>query len=221
MSQKILVIDDETQIVQICSDYIRAAGFEVITAEDGVKGLALARQEQPNLIVLDIMMPEMNGLDFLRTIRREVDVPVILLSARVDESDKLVGLELGADDYITKPFSPRELIARIRTVLRRVGPELPEETTNMGKVFLDRAHYQLQLPDRTIDLTPTEFEILAILMNHKGVIFSRAQLLKSIRGVSFESYERAIDSHIRNIRRKLEPENYIVTVHGIGYKFEE
>ena len=220
MAKKILVIDDEAQIVEICSDYIKAAGFDVITASNGLKGLVAARREKPDLIVLDLMMPEMDGLDFCRTLRRENDTPIIMLTARVDETDKLIGLELGADDYITKPFSPRELVVRIRVVLRRISSEPTSEIIRVGQVELDRAHYQLKLPERTIVLTPTEFEILATLMSQPGRIFSRAQLLNVVRGVSFESYERAIDSHIRNLRRKLEPAEFIVTVHGVGYKFE-
>ncbi|PKO13809.1 MAG: DNA-binding response regulator [Chloroflexi bacterium HGW-Chloroflexi-10] len=220
MAKKILVIDDEAQIVEICSDYIKAAGFDVITASDGLKGLSAARREKPDLIVLDLMMPEMDGLDFCRTLRRDSDTPIIMLTARVEETDKLIGLELGADDYITKPFSPRELVARIRVVLRRVGSEPSSDIIRVGQAELERSHFQLNLPDRSIGLTPTEFEILATLMSQPGRIFSRAQLLHAVRGVAFESYERAIDSHIRNLRRKLEPAEFIVTVHGVGYKFE-
>ncbi len=220
MLKKILVIDDEPQIVEICSDYIKAAGFDVVTANDGLSGLALARREQPDLIVLDLMMPGMDGLDVCRTLRREKDVPIIILTARVEETDKLIGLELGADDYITKPFSPRELVARIRVVLRRIIKDPSAEFIRVADIILDRSHYQLKLEDRTIDLTPTEFEILATLMSQPGRIFTRSQILYAVRGISFESYERAIDSHIRNLRRKLEPKMYIVTVHGVGYKFE-
>jgi two-component system alkaline phosphatase synthesis response regulator PhoP len=220
MLKKILVIDDEPQIVEICSDYIKAAGFDVVTANDGLSGLALARREQPDLIVLDLMMPGMDGLDVCRTLRREKDVPIIILTARVEETDKLIGLELGADDYITKPFSPRELVARIRVVLRRIIKDPSAEFIRVADIILDRSHYQLKLEDRTIDLTPTEFEILATLMSQPGRIFTRSQILYAVHGISFESYERAIDSHIRNLRRKLEPKMYIVTVHGVGYKFE-
>lgn len=221
MAKKILVIDDEPQIVEICSDYIKAAGYEVVSAANGSEGLLKARQEKPDLIVLDIMMPEMDGFEFCRMIRRENDVPIIMLTARVEEMDKLIGLELGADDYITKPFSPRELVARIRVVLKRIVNEPGSDLIRVGDVVLDRAHYQIQLSDRIIDLTPTEFEIMANMMSQPGRIFSRSQLLNAVRGVSFESYERAIDSHIRNLRRKLEPGEHIVTVHGVGYKFEE
>jgi len=165
-------------------------------------------------------MPEMDGLDVCREIRRESNVPIIMLTARVEETDKLIGLELGADDYITKPFSPRELVARVRVVLRRAANTPDNEIIRAGDVELDRAHYEVHLPDKTIPLTSTEFEILATLMSQPGRIFSRPQLLIATHGVSFESMERAIDSHIRNLRRKLEPDDLIVTVHGVGYKFE-
>jgi|SRR5689334_18715896 len=224
MSKKILVIDDEPKIVEICQDYLKAAGFDVVTAADGPRGLAAARREKPDLIVLDLMLPGMDGLDVCRTLRRESDTPIIMLTARVEESDKLVGLELGADDYITKPFSPRELAARVRVVLRRAGGDPFSDVIRAGDVTLDRTRYEALLPDKTVVLTPTEFEILASLMSQPGRIFSRAQLLTAAHGVAFESYERAIDSHIRNLRRKLETDDgrqrYIVTVHGVGYKFE-
>jgi DNA-binding response OmpR family regulator len=220
MPKKILIVDDEPQIVEICQDYLKAAGYDTVTASNGAKGLTLARREKPDLIVLDLMMPEMDGLEVCRTIRRESDVPIIMLTARVEETDKLIGLELGADDYITKPFSPRELVARVRVVLRRVISAPENDTIRVGEVELDRAHYEVHLPDKTISLTSTEFEILATLMSQPGRIFSRAQLLTATHGITFESLERAIDSHVRNLRRKLEPAELIVTVHGIGYKFE-
>ena len=226
MSKTILVIDDAPKIVEICRDYLVAAGFDVITASDGPQGLAAARHARPDLIVLDLMLPGMDGLDVCRAMRRESSTPIIMLTARVEESDKLVGLELGADDYLTKPFSPRELVARVRTVLRRAsGPAAPAEVIRAGALSLDRARYHAVLPDREVALTPTEFEILAALAGQPGRIFSRAQLLTVARGVAFESYERAIDSHIRNLRRKIEPSEgeprYIITVHSVGYKFAE
>ena len=220
MPKKILIVDDEPQIVEICRDYLRAAGYETITAGNGVQGLSLTRRDKPDLIVLDLMMPEMDGLEVTREIRRVSDVPIIMLTARVEETDKLIGLELGADDYITKPFSPRELVARIRVVLRRVVNSPDNDTIRAGNVELDRAHYEVHLPDKTVPLTSTEFEILATLMSQPGRIFSRAQLLTATHGVTFESLERAIDSHVRNLRRKLEPAELIITVHGVGYKFE-
>lgn len=228
MTKTILVIDDEPKIAEICRDYLTAAGFAVITASDGPKGLAAARRDRPDLIVLDLMMPGMDGLDVCRELRREANTPIIMLTARVEETDKLVGLELGADDYVTKPFSPRELVARVRTVLRRAaGPAAPAEIIRAGNITLDRSRYRAVLPDREVALTPTEFEILAALASQPGRIFSRAQLLTVARGVAFESYERAIDSHIRNLRRKIEPSDeqaepkHIITVHGVGYKFAE
>ena len=226
MSKTILVIDDEPKIADLCRDYLRAAGFAAITAADGIQGLAVARRERPDLVVLDLMLPGMDGLDVCRALRRESSVPIIMLTARVDESDRLVGLELGADDYLSKPFSPRELVARVRSVLRRAGgAAAPADVIRAGELKLDRARFKVNLPDREIVLTPTEFEILAVMAAQPGRVFSRAQLLTAAHGVAFESYERAIDSHIRNLRRKLqagsdEPE-YIQTVHGIGYKFTE
>ena len=199
---------------------MHAAGYDILTAGDGLQGLALARSEKPDLVVLDLMLPGMDGLDLCRSLRQQGNVPIIMLTARIEEADKLVGLELGADDYITKPFSPRELVVRVRTVLRRASGDATSEVIRVGNLTLDRARYQVNLPDRSAVLTTTEFELLAIMMSQPGRIFTRAQLLNAVRGVSFESYERAIDSHIRNLRRKLEPGDYIVTVHGIGYKFE-
>ncbi|MBP7690697.1 MAG: response regulator transcription factor [Anaerolineales bacterium] len=226
MSKTILVIDDEPRIAEICRDYLSAAGFEVLTAGAGRQGLALARKAKPDLVVLDLMLPELDGLDVCRELRRESAVPIVMLTARVEESDKLVGLELGADDYLTKPFSPRELVARVRAVLRRSEGGPATELVRAGALSLDRTRYRAGLRaadggEREVTLTPTEFEILAALAAQPGRVFSRAQLLSVARGVSFESYERAIDSHIRNLRRKLEPVDCIITVHGVGYKFVE
>ena len=218
--KKILLEDDEPQILEICRDYLQKSGYEVAVAADGLQGLSAAGREKPDLIVLDLMLPEMDGLDVCRTIRRESNVPIIMLTARVEETDKLIGLEIGADDYMTKPFSPRELVARVRVVLRRVGGDPGAEMIRVGEVSLDRGHYEVRIGDRVVALTPTEFEIMAALMSQPGRIFSRSQLLNAAHGVAFESYERAIDSHIRNLRRKLEPGELIVTVHGVGYKFE-
>jgi len=224
MPKKILVVDDEPKIVDICRDYLQAAGFDVIQANDGRKGLAAARSEQPDLVVLDLMMPGMDGLDVCRELRRDGTVPIIMLTARVEETDKLVGLELGADDYLTKPFSPRELVARVRTVLRRTSVSPQSDILRVGELELDRGRFRVVIGGTEIILTPTEFELLALLASQPGRIFSRSQLLEAVRGVSFESYERAIDSHIRNLRRKIEPEEsqprYIQTVYGVGYKLE-
>jgi DNA-binding response OmpR family regulator len=220
MPKKILLVDDEPEILEICRDYLKASGYDVVTAKDGAQGLSAFRRERPDLIVLDLMMPEMDGLDLCRAIRRESNVPIIMLTARVEETDKLIGLELGADDYMTKPFSPRELVARVKVVLRRVSGDPAAEVIRVGNVLLDRAQYEVQIGKRVVTLTPTEFEIMATLMSQPSRIFSRNQLLNAVHGVAFESYERAIDSHIRNLRRKLEPDELIFTVHGVGYKFE-
>jgi len=201
MPKKILLVDDEPEILEICRDYLKASGYDVVTAKDGVQGLAAFRREKPDLIVLDLMLPEMDGLDVCRAIRRESNVPVIMLTARVEETDKLVGLEIGADDYMTKPFSPRELVARVRVVLRRVSGDSTAEVIRVDNVSLDRAHYEVQIRERTVQLTSTEFEIMATLMSQPGRIFSRNQLLTAVHG------------------HKLEPDELIFTVHGVGYKF--
>jgi two-component system alkaline phosphatase synthesis response regulator PhoP len=223
MSKKILIVDDEPKIVEICRDYLKAAFFDTVIANDGPSALTAVERENPDLIILDLMLPGMDGLDVCREVRREHNTPIIMLTARVDEADKLIGLELGADDYMTKPFSPRELVTRVRTVLRRVTGNSPAEIIRVSDLTLDRNRYVAILPEGEVSLTPTEFEILATLASQPGRIFSRSQLLVAVRGVAFESYERAIDSHIRNLRRKLEPAEgepkYIITVHGVGYKF--
>lgn len=225
MPKKILIIDDEAKIVEICQDYLKAAGFSVITSLDGQGGLDKARKEKPDLILLDLMLPGMDGLDVCRELRKEANTPIIMLTARVEETDKLIGLEIGADDYITKPFSPREMVARVRTVLRRAQGDPAAEVIRAGILTLDRNRFIVMIGQKEITLTPTEFEILATLASQPGRIFSRSQLLMAVRGVAFESYERAIDSHIRNLRRKLEADEsgfeWIVTIHGVGYKFNE
>ncbi len=225
MSKKVLIIDDEAKIVEICQDYLKAAGFSVVTSLDGQMGLEKARHEKPDLILLDLMLPGMDGLDVCRELRKESNTPIIMLTARVEETDKLIGLEIGADDYITKPFSPREMVARVRTVLRRAQGDPNAEVIRAGNLTLDRNRYQVTINEAEIALTPTEFEILATLASQPGRIFSRSQLLMAVRGVAFESYERAIDSHIRNLRKKLDADGsgyeWIVTIHGVGYKFND
>jgi len=224
--KQILVVEDERRIAQIVRDYLDRAGYRVTIASSGPEALAAARAGLPDLIVLDLGLPQMDGLDVTRKLRKDSNVPIIMLTARVDESDKLIGLELGADDYVTKPFSPKELVARVRTVLRRTeaAPE-PNAVIRAGDVTLDRPRMQAKVEDRALDLTPTEFELLATLARQPGRVFTRAQLLDSIRGVQLESFDRAIDAHIKNLRRKLEPDTrnpkYVLTVHGIGYKFRE
>ena len=224
--KRILVVDDEPKIVALARDYLEHAGFSVRIAHDGRSALAAARGERPDLIVLDLGLPEIDGLDVARTLRGESSVPIIMLTGRSDESDKLVGLEIGADDYVTKPFSPKELVARVRAVLRRT--ERPQQSTDIvraGDVVLDLPRMRVTVDGRVVELTPTEFELLATLAREPGRVFTRAQLLDAVHGVAFESYERAIDAHIKNIRRKLEPEpatpRYVLTVYGVGYRFAE
>jgi DNA-binding response OmpR family regulator len=226
MTKHILVVDDEPRIAEICRDYLERAGFHVMTAGTGPDALALARTRRPDLIVLDLGLPKMDGLDVTRALRRHSSVPIIMLTARVEESDKLIGLELGADDYLTKPFSPRELVARVRAVFRRIDVT-PErgDVIRAGDVTLDVPRMRATVGDRAIDLTATEFELLATLTRQPGRVFTRTQLLDAIRGVEVESFERAIDAHVKNLRRKLEPDprnpRYVLTVYGVGYKFAE
>ncbi len=222
----VLVVDDEVKIVQLARDYLEHAGFGVLTAADGESALALARTEQPDLIVLDLGLPKLDGLDVTRSLRRDSDVPIIMLTARDDESDRIVGLELGADDYVTKPFSPKELVARVRAVLRRGRrTALGDEVIEAGDLRLDVARMKVTVGGQPAELTPTEFQLLAALARQPGRIFTRAQLLDAVHGVAFESYERAIDAHIKNLRRKLEPDprrpRYLLTVYGVGYKLAE
>ena len=224
----ILVVDDEPKIVRLVRDYLERAGYAVRTAGDGKAALALARRERPDLIVLDLGLPELDGLDVTRELRKTFDAPIIMLTARGEESDKLVGLELGADDYITKPFSPKELVARVRVVLRRVQNAINPnvEILHAADLTLDLPRMRVTAEGRAIEeLTPTEFELLAALARQPGRIYSRAQLLDAVHGIAFESYERAIDAHIKNIRRKIEPDPhapvYILTVYGVGYKFAD
>ena len=223
----VLVVDDEAKIVQIARDYLEHAGFNVISAGDGHAAVALAKDKQPDLIVLDLGLPGMDGLDVARAVRKTSETPIIMLTARGEETDKLVGLELGADDYIVKPFSPKELVARVRTVLRRAEakPDQPAQLIRAVDVTLDLPKMSVTIGDTPVQLTATEFQLLATLAAQPGRIFTRAQLLDAVRGVAFESYERAIDAHIKNIRRKIEPDTreprYLLTVYGVGYKFAE
>ena len=222
----ILVVDDEPKIVQLARDYLEHAGFRVLSAHDGKAALAVARFDKPDLIVLDLGLPEMDGLDVTRALRRNSNVPIIMLTARAEEADKLVGLELGADDYITKPFSPKELVARARAVFRRIDAGgAGGETIRAADLTLDVPRLRATVGDRDVGLTPTEFELLATLARQPGRIFTRGQLLDAVHGVAFESYERAIDAHVKNIRRKIEPNprepRYILTVYGVGYKFAD
>ena len=224
MGQTILVVDDEARIVKLVRDYLERAGFDVLAAQDGEAALTLARVERPDLIVLDLMLPGVDGLDVCRRLRQESGVPIIMLTARVEEADRIVGLELGADDYVTKPFSPGELVARVRATLRRASGEVgPSTMLRAGDVELDTASLTATVADQPVDLTPTEFQLLATLVRQPGRIFSREQLLEAIHGVSFDGYDRSMDSHVKNLRRKIEPDPrqpcYIQTVYGVGYRF--
>jgi two-component system, OmpR family, alkaline phosphatase synthesis response regulator PhoP len=212
----VLVVDDEPQIAQIATDYLRRAGFEVLTAGDGVRALESFRGRRPGLVVLDLGLPRLDGLDVARAIRRESDTPIVMLTARVEEDDRLRGFEIGADDYITKPFSPRELVARVRAVLRRRHSD--SETFRAKDLEIDTARLRVTRGRQTIDLTPTEFHLLVTLARHAGRVFTREQLLDAVRGSAAESFDRAIDSHIKNLRRKL-GHAYVETVYGIGYRF--
>jgi DNA-binding response OmpR family regulator len=222
----VLVVDDEPKIATLARDYLEHAGFAVLTAGDGPSALVAIRQRKPDLVVLDLGLPGLDGLDVTRAVRRESSIPIVMLTARDDEVDKILGLELGADDYLTKPFSPRELVARVRAVLRRAerAPDAAE-TIRAGDVVLDLPRMRVEVDGAAIDLTPTEFQLLAAMAARPGRIFTRAQLLDTLHGVAFETYERAIDSHIKNLRRKLEPDprrpRYVLTVYGVGYRFAD
>jgi two-component system alkaline phosphatase synthesis response regulator PhoP len=224
--KRILVADDEPNIVRLVRDFLERAGFAVVVAADGPSALRLATRERPDLVILDLGLPGMDGLDVARALRRESGVPIIMLTARADEPDKLVGLELGADDYVTKPFSPRELVARVRTVLRRVEASASRsELIRTGDLQVDRARRRVMVGRREVALTASEFDLVAAMAAQPGRVFTRSQLLDAIHGVAFESYERAIDAHVKNIRRKLEPDprapRYLLTVFGVGYRLAE
>jgi two-component system alkaline phosphatase synthesis response regulator PhoP len=222
----ILVVDDELKITRLLRDYLQQAGFSVLTAADGPSALALARREHPDMIVLDLGLPGLDGLDVTRALRTSSDVPIIMLTARADESDRIVGLELGADDYLVKPFSPKELVARVRAVLRRVDAsvETPDIVRAVG-LSIDTARRAVTIDDEVVDLTPTEYDLLLHFARSPGRVFTRSQLLDAIHGVAFESYERAIDAHIKNLRRKIESDpahpKYLLTVYGVGYKYAD
>ncbi|HEV8253022.1 MAG TPA: response regulator transcription factor [Candidatus Limnocylindria bacterium] len=222
---RILVVDDEPKIVQLVRDYLERAGFTVSTARDGNEALMRARQERPDLIVLDLGLPELDGLEVTRRLRRDSGVPIIMLTARHEETDKVVGLELGADDYVTKPFSPRELEARVRAVLRRQAAGAATDVLRAGDVTLDIPRLRTEVSGRAVELTATEFQLLAALARQPGRVFTRGQLLDAIHGVAFDSYERAIDAHVKNIRGKIEPDprtpRYLLTVYGVGYRLTD
>jgi DNA-binding response OmpR family regulator len=223
--KRVLVIEDEPGIARLIRDYLDQAGFAVRVAGDGVTALQQASAESPDLVVLDLGLPGMDGLDVMRELRRSSRVPVIVVTARGDETDRIVGLEVGADDYVVKPFSPKELVARVRAVLRRTETsDIAPERLDAGDVQIDVPRMRVTVGQRLVDLTATEFELLVTLAREPGRVFTRAQLLDAIHGVAFEAYERAIDAHIKNLRRKIEPAGeprYIQTVYGVGYRFAE
>lgn len=225
MTKKILVVDDKLELRTLLKSYLTQEGFDVVIASDGREALFVARREKPDLIILDLMMPEMSGYDFLRAYNREADTPVIILTAKLDENDKVLGLELGADDYVTKPFSPRELTARVRAVLRRLEKQQAGEINILreGDIFVDQSARIIHVNGQPIDLTPSEFDLLVTMMAAPGRVYSRLELLDRLQGTAYEGYERTIDVHIRNLRTKVEPDpskpQYIETVYGAGYRF--
>jgi two-component system alkaline phosphatase synthesis response regulator PhoP len=224
MSKTIMVIDDEKRLVSLVESYLIQEGYRVVSANNGKEALPIASREKPDLIILDIMMPEMDGYAFMREHRKELDTPIILLTARVDDDERVIGLELGADDYITKPFRPRELVARVRAVLRRVGKTEPQaKVLQVADITLDRDMRTVTVADHSVDLTPSEFDLLAALMSSPGRVFSRLDLLDILQGIRYEGYERTIDTHVKNLRGKIEPDSrapcYIETVYGVGYRF--
>ncbi len=220
---RILVVDDEAQIVDLLRSYLRRDGFEVDEAADGEAALAAAARMRPDLIILDLMLPKMDGREVCRRIRETANTPIIMLTARDEETDKLLGLELGADDYITKPFSPREVTARVRAVLRR-GSRETVEVVRAGDLLIDLRAHEVSLGGRRVELTPTEFRLLETMAGHPNQVFTRMQLIDRVQGHAFEGYERTVDAHIKNLRGKVEPDpktpRYIVTVYGVGYKFQ-
>jgi two-component system alkaline phosphatase synthesis response regulator PhoP len=225
MAKKILVVDDEAKIVKVLKAYLEQSGFQVVTATDGKIALAMFMREKPDFMILDLNLPGMDGLDVCRTVRRQSNIPILMLTARVEEADKLIGLELGADDYVVKPFSPREVVARVRTIFRRADGELAQpEILRVGDLQIDLDQHSVMISERNVELTPTEFEILVVLARQPKRVFTRMQIMELAQGNAFEGYERTIDTHIKNIRLKLEPNpknpTYIHTVFGVGYKVE-
>ncbi len=224
-AKKILVVDDEPQIVKVVQAYLEKAGYHVISAANGYTALSTFTKERPDFVILDLNLPGIDGVEVCRTLRRTSDVPILMLTARVEETDRLIGLEIGADDYVTKPFSPREVVARVRTILRRAAPNPSRENVlQTGDLVIDLEAHTVTAASRQVELTPTEFEILVVLARQPKRVFSRLQIMESAQGSAFEGYERTIDAHIKNIRLKLEPDpknpTYIQTVFGVGYKLE-
>ena len=221
---KILIIEDEVELVKVLRSYLEQSGYQVIEAQRGDKGLTLWQQQQPDLVILDLNLPGMDGLDVARHIRQKGDTPILMLTARVEEIDQIVGLEVGADDYVTQPFSPRVVVARVRALLRRASAgRTPEPMIRVADLEIDVNAHTVRRGDQEIDLTPTEFNLLVAMASQPGRVFSRYQLLEAVQGVAYEGYERTIDAHIKNLRAKLEKEpkhpQYIETVFGVGYRF--
>ena len=223
--KKVLVVDDDQKTVELVKLYLNRDGYRVLTAYDGTEALRLAREGHPDLIVLDLMLPGVDGLEVCRTLRTESDVPIIMLTAMTTDQDKLTGLNLGADDYVTKPFSPRELAARVRTVLRRFPGERGPEEIKRGQLNINFLRHEATLAAKPLSLTTVEFKLLGVLAKEPGRVFSRAQLIEKALGYDFEGFDRTIDVHVLNLRRKLEPDprkpRYIKTVYGAGYRFSE
>jgi DNA-binding response OmpR family regulator len=225
-AKKILVVDDEKKIVDIVKAYLEKEGYQVMVAYDGNSALELAKSQSPDLIILDLMLPEISGWDVCRSLRKKSDVPIIMLTAREEVSDKIVGLELGADDYVTKPFSASELVSRVRAVLRRTeGRKESKALINVADLTINTEKRQVFRGEAAIELTAMEFDLLKVMAENPGRVFSRMQLLDSAQGIAYEGYERTIDSHIKNLRKKIEPDpstpRYITTIYGVGYKMEE
>jgi len=225
MGNLLLIVEDEENLRRMLCEHFKAEGFRVIQAQDGKRAVKLWQQSKPDLIILDIMLPVMSGIEVLRNIRKEDEVPVIMLTAKAEEVDKLLGLEMGADDYVTKPFSPRELTARVKAVLRRSNQTDCKHILVLGSLRIDIVRFEAYIDDQLLSLTPTEFKILLMLMENPGMVFTRLQILERIYGDIYEGYERTIDTHINNLRRKMEncPERgfEIKTVYGVGYKIVE
>jgi len=223
---RILVVDDDRQLVRLIQSYLQQAGYQVLTAYDGEMALRVIRLERPDLVILDLMLPDRDGWDITREVRKQDEagrLPIIMLTARVEDTDKIVGLELGADDYVTKPFNPREVVARVRAVLRRAaGGVVQPRLLQAGRIAMDLDRHEVRIDDQLIDITPTEYEVLKLMMEHPGHAFTRLELIEKGLGYSYSGMERAIDSHIKNLRKKVEPDpsnpTYIQTVYGVGYR---
>lgn len=220
-----MVVDDEKRLVSLVESYLTQEGYRIVSAYNGREALTVAQKEKPDLIVLDVMMPEMDGYEFMRQHRAETNTPIIMLTARVDDDEKVIGLEVGADDYMTKPFRPRELVARVRALLRRAGEQEPTaKVIKAAGIVLDRESRTVNVASKSVDLTPSEFDILTALMSSPGRVYSRLDLLDIIQGIRYEGYERTIDTHVKNLRGKIEKNprspKYIETVYGVGYRFK-